>query len=76
MSSTDPLVNLQRLRALVTDELYLRVDPANRAAAIGWGTTFNVIYFVDGLIQLHRAGNCFATGPIRQSAIEYALTTV
>jgi hypothetical protein len=60
----------------VTDDLYRLVDPTNRAAVIGWGTMFNVIYFVDGIIQLHQAGNCFAAGPLRRSAMEYAVTTV
>lgn len=76
MTSTDPRENIQRLRALVTDDLYKLVDPTNRAAVIGWGTTFNVIYFVDGMVQLHDAGNCFATSPLRRSAMEYAMTTV
>lgn len=76
MNSTDPLESIHRLRALVTDDLYRLVDPMNRAAVIGWGTTFNVIYFVDGIIQLHDVGNCFAAGPLRRSAMEYAVTTV
>lgn len=76
MTTSDPQESIRRLRALVTDDLYKLVDPSNRAAVIGWGTTFNVIYFVDGMVQLHDAGNCFATSPLRRSAMEYAMTTV
>ena len=76
MPSTDPMKTIQRLRALVNDELYKLVDPQNRAAVIGWGTMLSVSHFVDGMVLLHRAGNCFAAGPIRRSAMEYAITTV
>jgi hypothetical protein len=76
MSAVDPMETIRRLRTLVNDDLYRCVDPQNRAAIIGWGTMFNVLYFVDGMTVLHHAGNCFATGPLRRSAMEYAITTV
>jgi hypothetical protein len=76
MASTDSLHGIRRLRALVNDDLHTLVDPSNRGAIIGWGTTFNVINFVDGIIRLHEAGACSAASPLRRSALEYAMTTV
>lgn len=76
MTSADPIDGIHRLRSLANDDLYKLVDPGDRAAVIGWGMTFNVIHFVDGIVQLHNAGNCFAAGPLRRAALEYSMTTV
>jgi hypothetical protein len=76
MTFADPAQGIQRLRALVNDDLFNSVDPGNNAAVIGWGTTLNVMNFVDGIVQLHQAGKCSAASPLRRSALEYAMATV
>ncbi|MEY9933911.1 hypothetical protein ABH926_008574 [Catenulispora sp. GP43] len=76
MTKTNHLEGLDQLRALLTPDLYQHVDAGDRAALVGWGTLFSTVHYTDGMVRLHQAENCFAVGPIRRSAMEYAMTTV
>ena len=48
----------------------------NRAAVVGWGTTFHVVHLVQAIRTLHAAGQCHATVPLLRSVMEYALGTM
>lgn len=48
----------------------------NRAAVVGWGTTFHVIHLVKAIRTLHAAGQCHATVPLLRSVMEYTLGTM
>jgi hypothetical protein len=38
MATADPAAGLERLNALITPDLWKRVDSLNRVAMVGWGT--------------------------------------
>lgn len=76
MTTADPATGLERLNALITPDLWKRVDGMNRAAVVGWGTMLNVAHLVRGIRTLHTAGQCHATLPLLRSVMEYTLGTI
>lgn len=76
MTTADPATGLERLDALITPDLWKRVDGMNRAAVVGWGTMHNVAYLVRGVRTLHAAGQCHAARPLLRSVMEYTLGTI
>lgn len=76
MTTIDPGEGLARLDALITPDLWSRVDGMNRAAVVGWGTTLNVVHLVRGIRTLHAAGQCHAAVPLLRSLMEYTLGTI
>jgi hypothetical protein len=76
MTTADPATGLERLNALITPDLWKRVDGMNRAAVVGWGTMHNVAHLVRGIRTLHASGQCHAALPFLRSVMEYALGTI
>jgi hypothetical protein len=76
MAATGPGEGLARLDALITPDLWSRVDGTNRAAVVGWGTMLNVVHLVRGIHTLHAAGQCHAAVPLLRSVMEYTLGTI
>jgi hypothetical protein len=76
MSTADPGAGIDRLNALISADLWREVDGMNRAAVVGWGTTFHVVHLVKAIRTLHAAGQCHATVPLLRSVMEYALGTM
>jgi hypothetical protein len=76
MTTADPATGLERLNALITPDLWKRVDSMNRAAVVGWGTMLNVAHLVRGIRTLHAAGQCHAALPLLRSVMEYTLGTI
>jgi hypothetical protein len=76
MTTGDPGAGIDRLNALITPDLWREVDGMNRAAVVGWGTTFHVVHLVKAIRTLHAAGQCHATVPLLRSVMEYALGTM
>ena len=76
MTTADPATGLERLNALITPNLWKRVDGMNLAAVVGWGTMLNVAHLVRGIRTLHAAGQCHAALPLLRSVMEYALGTI
>lgn len=74
-TTPDPASGLDRLEALITPDLWKRVDGMNRAAVVGWGSMLNVAYLIRGIRTLHAAGQCHAAIPLLRSVLEYALGT-
>ncbi|MGH3223136.1 MAG: hypothetical protein ACRDPY_31355 [Streptosporangiaceae bacterium] len=58
------MAGLERLSALITLDLWQRVDGMNRAAVAGWGTMLNVAHLICGIRTLHAAGQCHAALPL------------
>jgi len=75
-TTSDPASGLDRLEALITPDLWTRLDPVNRAAVVGWGTMLNVVHLVRGIRTLHAAGHCHAAIPVLRSVMEYTLGTM
>jgi hypothetical protein len=67
---------IDRLYALVSDDLHALVDPKNTAAIVGWGTTFNALHLVRGIRALHTTGCCAAAPPLLRSLLEYTVGTI
>lgn len=76
MTTVGPGTGIDRLNALITPDLWREVDGMNRAAVVGWGTTFHVVHLVQAIRTLHAAGQCHATVPLLRSVMEYALGTM
>ncbi len=76
MTTVDPAAGLERLNALITPDLWKRVDGMNPAAVVGWGTMLNVVHLVRGIRTLHAVGQCHAALPLLRSVMEYALGTI
>jgi len=76
MATTDSGEGIARLDALITPDLWSRVDGVNRASVVGWGTMLNVVHLVRGIRTLHAAGQCHAAVPLLRSLMEYTLGTI
>lgn len=76
MANEDFGAGIDRLNALIPDDLYTLVDSTSRAAIIGWGTLFNVVDYVRGLRALHAADACSAATPLLRAALEYTMCTI
>jgi hypothetical protein len=76
MTTADPGTGIDRLNALIGLDLWREIDGMNRAAVVGWGTTFHVVHLVQAIRTLHAAGQCYATVPLLRSVMEYALGTM
>ena len=63
MTTADPAAGLERLNALITPDLWKRVDGLNRAAVVGWGTMLSVAHLVRGIRTLHAVDKCHAALP-------------
>jgi hypothetical protein len=72
----DPGDGLRRLEAMISQDLHRKIDPASRAAIVGWGLFFNVVYQITAILHLHKRECCFAAAPNRRTAIEYTLYLV
>lgn len=76
MTDHDPASGIERLNALITPDLHEHVDGTNRAAVLGWGTTFNVLHLVKGVRLLHEADSCYVAMPLMRSMLEFAMGTI
>jgi Family of unknown function (DUF5677) len=76
MANTDFGAGLDRLFALVTDDLSDRIDGTNLAAVTAWGTVFNALHLARGMRTLHDAGCCAAAVPVFRSLLEYTVGTM
>lgn len=76
VTTAGPGTGIDRLNALITPDLWREIDGINRAAVVGWGTTFHVVQLVQAIRTLHAAGQCHATVPLLRSVMEYALGTM
>jgi hypothetical protein len=76
MTTAAPGTGIDRLNDLITPDLWREVDGMNRAAVVGWGTTFHVIHLVKAVRTLHAAGQCHATVSLLRSVMEYTLGTM
>jgi hypothetical protein len=76
MTMADPAAGLERLNALITPDLWKRIDGMTRAVVIGWGTMINVAHLVRGIRTRHTVGQCHAALPLLRSVMEYALGTI
>jgi hypothetical protein len=63
MTTADSAAGLERLNALITQDLWKRVDGLNRAAVVGWGTMLNVAHLVRGTRTPHAVDQCHAAPP-------------
>lgn len=64
---------LARLDELIYPDLHQRVDPASRAAEVGWGLFFSVLHQVEAVLILHTRECCHAAAPNRRMAFEFAV---
>lgn len=76
MVTADPATGIDRLNALITPDLWRRVDSGKLAAVVGWGTMLNVAHLVRGVRTLHAADQCHAALPVIRSVMEYTLGTI
>lgn len=76
VANEDFAAGIDRLYALVTSDLHALIDPANTAAIVGWGTTFNALHLVRGIQALHAVGSCAAAPPLLRSLLEYTVGTM
>jgi Family of unknown function (DUF5677) len=76
MTTAAPGTGIDRLNDLITLDLWREVDGMNRAAVVGWGTTFHVVHLVKAVRTLHAAGQCHATVSLLRSVMEYTLGTM
>lgn len=73
MANEDFSAGIDRLFALVTDDMHQQVEPANTAAVTGWGAVFNAIHLTRGIKTLHDAGCCASAPPLLRSLLEYTM---
>jgi hypothetical protein len=73
VTENTPQAGILELEKLLYPDLYKFVDPASRAAQVGWGVFFTVAHQIKAVLTLHRDELCFSAGPNRRTVIEYAL---
>ncbi|MGH4013863.1 MAG: hypothetical protein ACRDSL_08015 [Pseudonocardiaceae bacterium] len=73
MTEHTPQDGILQLEELIHAGLHKYIDPASRAAQVGWGAFFTVVHQIRAVLTLHRDRVCFSAGPNRRTIVEYIL---